>query len=142
MKDITLKIIGKQLVGGEQEEQMEFVTEGQLFEKSGATWIIYDESEFSGFPGCKTMLKLTGDTVRMKRVGKSVGYGTEIFFEKGKRFQSNYQTPYGAMEMEVLTKDIVNHLSEEGFGTINIDYHVNLNGIAEGRNLLKIEVLQ
>lgn len=73
---------------------------------------------------------------------KERGLRNGNLFEKGKRFQSNYQTPYGAMEMEVLTKDIVNHLSEEGFGTINIDYHVNLNGIAEGRNLLKIEVLQ
>lgn len=142
MKDIMLKITGRQLAGSEDEDRMEFVTEGQMFERGGSTYLVYDESEFSGFPGCKTTLRLTGDIVRMKRVGKNMGSGTEMIFEKGKRFQSSYYTPYGAMEMEVLTKDIVKNLSDEGMGTINIDYQVNLNGIAEGRNLLKIEVSQ
>ena len=32
MKDIMLKITGKQLVGEEAEEKMEFITEGKLFE--------------------------------------------------------------------------------------------------------------
>ena len=32
--------------------------------------------------------------------------------------------------------------SEDGFGDICIDYQVNLGGIAEGRNKLKIEVTQ
>ena len=44
--------------------------------------------------------------------------------------------------MEVLTNDVVNNLSEEGFGDINIDYQVSLSGMAEGRNKLKIEVMQ
>lgn len=142
MKDIMLKITGRQFAGEEGEDRMEFVTEGKLYEKGESTYLVYDESEFSGFPGCKTSLKLTGQTVRMKRIGQDMGLGTEMVFEKGKRFHSSYQTPYGAMEMEVLTKDVVMRLSEEGFGTINIDYHVSLNGMAEGRNLLKIEVMQ
>ncbi len=104
--------------------------------------MIYDESEFSGFPGCKTTLKLTGDCIRMKRIGSEVGFGMEFIFEKGKRFNSKYHTPYGNLDMEVLTNDVVNNLTEEGFGDINIDYHVSLNGMAEGRNRLKIEVMQ
>lgn len=139
MKDIMLKITGRQLAGSEDEDRMEFITEGKMYEKGEDTYLVYDESEFSGFPGCKTTLRLRGETVRMKRVGQG-GVGTEMIFEKGKRFQSDYYTPYGAMSMEVLTKDIVRNLSEEGLGSINIDYQVNLNGIAEGRNLLKIEV--
>ena len=71
-----------------------------------------------------------------------MGYGSEMVFEKGKRFQSKYQTPYGNLDMEVLTNDVVNNLSEEGYGDIDIDYHVSLGGMAEGRNCLKIEVLQ
>lgn len=142
MKDIMLKITGKQFAGDESEDQMEFITEGKLYEKGESTYLIYDESEFSGFPGCKTTLKLTGDCIKMKRIGSEVGYGTEFIFEKGKRFNSKYHTPYGNLDMEVLTNDVVNNLSEEGFGDINIDYHVSLNGMAEGRNKLRIEVMQ
>ena len=142
MKDIMLKITGKQFAGDNSEDQMEFITEGKLYEKGDATYLIYDESEFSGFPGCKTTLKLTGDCIRMKRIGSEVGFGMEFIFEKGKRFNSKYHTPYGNLDMEVLTNDVVNNLSEEGFGDIHIDYHVSLNGMAEGRNRLKIEVMQ
>ena len=142
MKDIMLKITGKQFSGDISEDQMEFITEGKLYEKGDSTYLIYDDSEFSGFPGCKTTLKLTGDCIRMKRIGSEVGFGMEFIFEKGKRFNSKYHTPYGNLDMEVLTNDVVNNLTEEGFGDINIDYHVSLNGMAEGRNRLKIEVMQ
>lgn len=140
MKDIMLKIIGKQFAGEDSEEQMEFITEGKLYERNGATYLIYDESEFSGFPGCRTSLKLKGDTIRMKRLGKDVGYGMEIEFKKGQRFFSKYETPYGTIDMEVLTNSVENNLSPEGRGNIDIDYHVSLDGVAEGRNELKIEV--
>lgn len=142
MKDIMLKITGRQFSGDSSEDQMEFITEGKLYEKGDSTYLIYDESEFSGFPGCKTTLKLTGDCIRMKRIGSEVGFGMEFIFEKGKRFNSKYHTPYGNLDMEVLTNDVVNNLSKEGIGDIDIDYHVSLNGMAEGRNRLKIEVTQ
>ena len=140
MKEIMLKIVGKQYSGDEAEEQMEFVTEGQLYERHGATYLIYEESEFSGFPGCKTSLRLKDDSVRMKRIGRGAGYGMEMEFRKGQRFFGKYETPYGAMDMEVLTNRVENNLSPEGLGDINVDYHVSLEGMAEGRNELHIEV--
>ena len=140
MKDIMLKITGKQYVGEEAEEQMEFVTEGQLYEKGDSTYLIYDESEFSGHPGCKTMLKLKGETLHMKRIGKEIGYGMEMEFSPGERFYGKYQTPYGDIDMEVLTNRVTSNLTEAGTGNIDVDYHVSLEGLAEGRNWLTIEI--
>lgn len=140
MKEITLKITGKQ-ASDDNEDVVEFVTEGNMYQKNGSLYYIYDEGELSGFAGCKTSLKITGDTVKMKRIGKNIGVGTEMVFQKGKRFSSLYYTPYGEVEMEVLTRDIDNTLDEDGCGQVTIDYSVNLNNIAEGRNLLKIEVM-
>lgn len=141
MKDIMLKIIGKQFSGDEAEEQMEFVTEGKLYEKNGATYLIYEESEFSGFPGCKTSLKLKGDTIRLKRIGDGTEYGMEIEFKEGQRFSSKYDTPYGPIGMEILTDSVTNDLSPEGYGKIGVKYQVSLGGMAEGRNELNIEVI-
>ena len=141
MKDIMLKIIGKQFSGDEAEEQMEFVTEGKLYEKNGATYLIYEESEFSGFPGCKTSLELKGDTIRLKRIGDGTEYGMEIEFKEGQRFSSKYDTPYGPIGMEVLTDSVTNDLSPEGYGKIGVKYQVSLGGMAEGRNELNIEVI-
>ena len=55
MKDITLKITGKQYSADQEEDQMEFITEGKLYEKNGALYLIYEESEFSGMPGLKLL---------------------------------------------------------------------------------------
>ena len=140
MKDIMLKITGRQYEGDEPQEKMEFVTEGKLFERGGATYLVYDESEFSGFPGCKTSLKLKGNHVRMKRTGNDLETGTFMEFESGKRFTSKYETPYGIMDMEILTDRVDNNLSENGTGNVDIDYHVSLEGALEGRNELRIEV--
>ena len=65
-----------------------------------------------------------------------------MVFEKGKRFISSYNTPYGLMDMEVLTNDIKRNLTPDGFGRITLNYDVSLKGLAEGRNELDIEIMQ
>ena len=102
---------------------------------------MYDESEVSGMVGCKTTLKVKGDSVKMRRVGK-IGFGTELYFEEGKRFSSTYNTPYGPMDIEVLTSRVENNLNmDELKGNIDIEYNVSLEGMAEGRNRLTIDVM-
>ena len=141
MKDIMLKIVGKQLSHDVEEVQMEFVTEGQIFKKDDVLYLVYEESEFSGMPGCLTMLEFVGDEITMSRYGEEMGYETEIKFQEGKRYTGYYETPYGAVEMEVLTNEIENNLCVSGTGSVNIDYHISLKGLSEGRNKLNIEVM-
>ena len=109
MKDITLKIIGKQQYEGIEEDQMEFVTDGKLYVRNNSIYIIYDETEVSGMEGCKTTIKMNDKSVRMRRTGK-VGFNTELYFETGKRFNSIYETPYGPMGVEVLTDYVKNDM--------------------------------
>jgi len=142
MKDITLKIIGTQVSPDNEEDTVEFVTEGQLYEKNGALYLLYDESELSGEAGCKTTLKIRDNVVRMKRfMGNNQGTYTIMEFEKGKKYSGIYNTPYGPIELEVLTNTLESNLSEEGTGTVNIDYHICLRGLAEGRNKLAIHII-
>ena len=146
MKDILLKIVGKQIFddiedsgaeGQEEEQQIEFVTEGKLFQRSGNTYVVYEESDFSGMAGCKTTIKVTPQGVHMKRIGEA---GTAIEFEKGRRYEGIYETPYGNMELEVLTNSVTKNMSQDGLGTINVDYSLTLKGVLETRNTLCIEV--
>lgn len=44
------------------------------------------------------------------------------------------------IDMEVMTTSVTNDLSEDGIGRIGVDYRVSLEGMAEGRNELNIEV--
>ena len=141
MKKIMMRIIGKQASDGDQ-DQMEFVTEGELAERNGALYLIYEESEIPGMPGCKTRLKIKDNSISMKRLGtKTIPAGTEMVFEPGKVFTGPYDTPYGSFEMEVVTHNIKNTLTVEGTGSVYIDYKMSLKGLIESHNTLSIELL-
>ncbi|MDR2486525.1 MAG: DUF1934 domain-containing protein [Clostridiales Family XIII bacterium] len=122
-------------------EGMEFITEGRFYHKGTSLYLVYDESEFSGMEGCTTSLKITGDKVRMKRYGEDVGFDTAIEFEKGKRYNGWYDTPFGSIEMEVLTDDVRSTLKSSGEGGLEVDYHVSLKGVSEGRSRLSIQII-
>ena len=143
MKDVTIKITGTRFEEGEQEEQMEFVSDAKMYERSGAKYFLFDESIFSGFPNSKTMLKVKDNTIRIKRAGgEEDAFGMELEFSKGTRFLNKYYTPYGNFDVEVLTTDIRTDLSPEGFGTIKLGYDISLMGSDQGRNEIEIEIMQ
>ena len=54
MKDVTIKIVGKHVHDNVDEEQMELITEAQLYERNGVLYLIYEESEFTGMQGQKS----------------------------------------------------------------------------------------
>ncbi|MBV5342447.1 DUF1934 domain-containing protein [bacterium] len=146
MKDITLKITGKQLYSSgdneqSQEEQVQFITEGKLTTRGDTLVFSYEESELSGMPGCITQMSVTGDVVRMTRKGEGLAEGTEILFEKGKRYSGSFDTPYGPIKMEVLTTQVDNKLNKDKKGHLAIDYDISLAGISEGRSRLELEIV-
>ncbi len=142
MKDIMLKIIGKQIMKDSEEQQIEFVTEGKFYEEGDALFLTYAESEFSGMLGCTTSLKITDNKIEMRRFGDGAFMDNEMEFQKGKRFRGMYETPYGSVEMELLTNSITNKINKkDAKGSLNIDYHISLRGLSEGRSRLDIEIL-
>lgn len=141
MREVMIKITGHQVNDQSGEDSMEFITEAKLSKRGEALYLVYEESELSGIPGCKVRLKLKNNEVHMKRFGNGAGMGSEIRFEKGKRYQGMYNTPFGAIKMEVLTNKLENTLTEDGEGQINIDYSISLQGLMEGRNKLNITLM-
>jgi uncharacterized beta-barrel protein YwiB (DUF1934 family) len=78
----------------------------------------------------------------MARHGSAVGIDIEIHFEKGKRYNGFYDTPFGTVEMEVLTNELINTVDPASGGVVDIDYNISLKGLTEGRSRLKVEVTQ
>lgn len=143
MKDIMLRIIGKQISRNNEAEdnEMEFVTQAIAYRKPDAIYVAYTESEVSGMEGMKATLRIGDDgEVRLKRFSDDMS-GNVMRFSEGSRFEGFYETPIGALPMEILTNRIERRLDEELFtGSLNIDYEVSLKGLAETRTLLRIEL--
>ncbi len=140
MKDIMLRITGTQNIDNDA-DTIEFMTEGRIYQKEDATYIVYEESRFSGLEGCKTTVRVSDDNVKMFRFSESFPMDTKIEFQKGKRYEGYYQTPFGPVEMEVTTNSLTNNISFEKGGRLNIDYNIALVGLSEGRSILDIEVM-
>ena len=111
MKEVMVKITTNQVNEQGEEDIMEFVTEAKLYKRGEAVYLIYEETELSGIPGCRTRLKCKPDEVQMKRYGEGAGIGNEIRFERGRRYSGLYDTPFGAIELEVLTNRLENNLT-------------------------------
>ena len=147
MKDIMLRITGKTvneaLDKEEQEDVVEFVTEGKLYSREGAMMISYPESELSGLDGWTTYLTIKDDKVKLKRGSGGDPAHTVMEFESGKRFEGQYETPYGPIALELLTNSISPFTEDEaGNSKLSIDYSVSLRGLMETRNKLDIEILR
>ena len=141
MKEVMVRIKSMQVSREAGSDEMEFVTEAKLYKRNGALYLLYEESEFSGMPGCRTRLRLRDDEVQMKRFGEGAGIGNELRFKKGSRYTGLYETPFGPIEMEVLTNDVASTISKEGTGQVDIDYEVSLKGLLEGRNRMNITLM-
>ena len=141
MKEVMVKIKSVQMSAEAGKDEMEFVTEAKLYKRNGAIYLIYEESELSGIPGCKTRLRFSDNEVQMKRIGEGAGFGNELKFEKGKRNKAYYDTPFGPIEIEVLTNALESSFLADDKGELEIDYNISLKGLLEGRNKLNITVM-
>lgn len=141
MKEMMLRIKGTQKRQGEPIDIIEFMTMGRIYQKGDATYLVYDETEISGMEGSTTTIRVTEDSARMIRFTGDKEQNTRLDFDKGKTFQGYFSTPFGMIEVAVTTNELVNNLSSEDGGHINIDYDVELMGVIEAKNTLDIEVI-
>ena len=124
------------------DDGIEFVTEGRLYSRGNTTLIQYDETVMSGMEGCSTSLTITPKRVRVKRTGSGMEIPTEMVFEKGRRLNGFYSTPYGSFGVEILTNKIS---GLGGFaqtsGSLSIDYSICFKGLFDANKQLEIEIL-
>lgn len=142
MENVVMRVDGIRFPGTSEEETVEFVTEGKMYEKGSSLFLVYEESELSGFEGCTTTLRLSGDKVSMIRFGRDSMMNVRMDFEEGIPYEGYYGTPYGAIEFGIETNRIINKVSLEEGGYLNIDYEMKLVGLSEGRNILSIRVMK
>ena len=120
-------------------DTVELMTRGSLVHKDGAYYIVYKETETTGYEGCTTTVKVADDArkVSMLRYGKQ---SSQLIIEKGTRHLCHYETGYGSMTLGVTADEIECGLTEKG-GTAKFGYLLDANS-AElvSRNRLEVTV--
>ena len=135
-KDVFIEIRGRQQ-NDEGTDVTELLTEGLLCRQNGKYYLIYDESEATGFKDCRTTLKLEGaDKVTLRRTGPN---RSELVIEKGVRHVGLYGTVAGDLQIGVFAESITNGLGEQG-GKVHFKYQLDVNSVFLSENEIFIDV--
>jgi uncharacterized beta-barrel protein YwiB (DUF1934 family) len=121
---ILISLDAQSTAGGRPEDGMRLITTGKLYENQNETVIRYEESLDEKEPPQKIRLSIRDGVITMSRKGS---YDADMVFQKGKRYESQYRTPYGVMDMALYCTraDVVR--AQNG-GEISLQYQLDLGG--------------
>lgn len=117
--DIT--ILNKQSSDGVTDNIEEKVV-GSFRRKNGKSYIMY-ETEEEGSKTSSTVIAAENE-VKIKRSGL---INSEMLYRTDRNTSFEYKLPFGAMEMEIETHTIENHLTDNG-GSLHLVYTLCIQG--------------
>ncbi len=138
MKDnamISLKTL-QNIEGDSEVNEIELTTKGKFAEKNGKFYIIYQESELTGFEDTTTTIKVSENAVSMTRSGK---YNSKMIFRRGEKCLCSYQTPYGVIPVGVNPVLLESRMDKQG-GNVNIEYVLDVDNQDYLKNRLNLTV--
>ena len=136
-KEIILFVRGEQTYDGVSPEVTELATEGVMtIREDGEMVLTYQESEITGMEGTTTRFTIRGGTVVLERAGLIV---SRMEFKQGERSSSFYETPWGTMEVDIVTTKLAHRFTERG-GVLEIAFTIAVNHQVTGENRFKVRV--
>ncbi len=135
-EDFVITVRGKMERHGEC-DNIEMMTRGNFVRRGNSYYIVYKETEATGYAGCVTTVKVeASNKVSMLRYGPAP---SQLIVEKGRRHVCIYETGYGSMNFGVAADEIDSHLSAEG-GSVSFGYLIDVDGSSFSQNSVQITV--
>lgn len=107
-----------------EDEALTMITSGRLTVDNGKAVLSYEETIDESLSPQQVVLQVENECATMSRGGD---YETQMVFRTGCRYEGQYRTPYGDMELAVYCTRLDYDISEEG-GSLEVSYQLDLNG--------------
>ncbi|MBR6570923.1 MAG: DUF1934 domain-containing protein [Clostridia bacterium] len=107
-----------------EDETMSMLTSGQLEVDDTKAIVRYEESIDESLPPQKVEILLEDETVTMNRGGS---YSTQMVFRLGCRYEGQYHTPYGDMDLALYCTKLGYDIGDDG-GVLELSYQLDING--------------
>jgi len=107
-----------------EDETMTMLTSGELEVDDERAVIRYEEQIDESIPAQQVTVTIENECATMSRSG---AYETQMVFRMGCRYEGQYHTPYGDMELAVYCTRLGYDLGDDG-GAVELSYQLDLNG--------------
>lgn len=107
-----------------EDETMSMLTSGQLEVDDTTAIIRYEESIDESLPPQPVEIRVENETVTMNRGGS---YSAQMVFRLGCRYEGQYHTPYGDMDLALYCTRLGYDLGDDG-GALELSYQLDING--------------
>lgn len=124
----VISIRTNQELDGEQ-ETIALDTVGKYAIRNNKIYIIYDESDMTGFEDTTTTIKVSDGNVSVRRSGR---YTSKMNYLTGEKSLCLINTPYGQVGDAITTENINFDFGDNG-GTLNMNYLLD----ADNQNFIK-----
>ncbi|MBQ7635681.1 MAG: DUF1934 domain-containing protein [Lachnospiraceae bacterium] len=121
-KNVLIKITGLR-AGGSEDEDMELMVNGTFMQSEDKVYLSYEETDPDGMD-YKCRLKLGKDEVVYSKTGILT---TELYYCLGEPYESIVNTPFGTLEVEIVTEKIEYKNNPEALVDLSLDYLLTLN---------------
>ena len=138
MKDVLISINSIHSYDQDDEDSLEFTTDGYYYYDGENGCLSYMETEVTGMEGTRTSVIVMPDQVVVDRDGTVT---SRMIFREGVKDSFQYATPFGAATMGIDTRRIRHHMDDNG-GKLEIDYVVDMEHAVVTRNKFEITVQQ
>ncbi len=118
------------------EDAIEVQTPGSFFKERNLYYAQYDETEISGMEGTTTTIEINPEKLLLIREGTTTA---KMEFQKNNKYTTLYNTPYGSLELVILTKELKINISDDG-GDILVNYDMSISGQMPQKTELKINI--
>ena len=136
LKNVWISINSIHSYDEDDEDRLEFSTDGYYYYEDGVGCLSYLETEVTGLEGTRTSLVMMPDQVVVDRDGLVT---SRMVFKEGSKSAFLYDTPFGQATMGIDTRKIRRDINENG-GRVEIDYVVDVEHAVVSRNKFQITV--
>jgi uncharacterized beta-barrel protein YwiB (DUF1934 family) len=135
-KNAIISVVSKQVDSKDEDDIIEVVTPGEFYKEDNSYYAVYEETEISGMKGTTTTLRIDEENFTLTRTGTTT---TEMKFKKDERDLTLYNTPHGALDLTVDTKELKMKVDSSG-GDVFIDYDMIIGNEQVLSTTLKINI--
>lgn len=135
MEKGIIEIVNRQVLDGNENDEMKLFTVGEFEHTPKKTILKYYENMGHREKETEAVITFTEDMTVLLRKGS---YGSMMIFQEGRQCRAKYHTPYGSLDLKVMTLKIDKDFSDHE-GVAEIKYFLYMDKTPQIRNCITIK---